>query len=152
MFRRVLIAYDGSSPSRAALKEALQLLQGQPCDLELAYVNPGLPLNVELAPASLLEASRLANEEAAERILAEGRREVMKAGAEAACKVLESEGRRVGEVLVDHAAKEHFGLIVIGSHGRRGMSRALLGSDAELVARLSPIPVLIFKASAASGR
>jgi nucleotide-binding universal stress UspA family protein len=36
-------------------------------------------------------------------------------------------------------------LIVVGSHGRRGVSRALLGSDAELVARLSPVPVLIVK-------
>jgi nucleotide-binding universal stress UspA family protein len=46
------------------------------------------------------------------------------------------------DVILDVARARHCDVIVIGSHGRRGLARALLGSVAEKVVRLSPIPVL----------
>jgi nucleotide-binding universal stress UspA family protein len=36
-------------------------------------------------------------------------------------------------------------LVVIGTHGRRGLGRLLLGSDAEQILRLSPVPVLLVR-------
>ena len=59
------------------------------------------------------------------------------------------------DVILETAAARHCDLIVIGSRGRHGVTRALLGSTAEKVVRFSPIPVLtvhprpIKKASAA---
>jgi nucleotide-binding universal stress UspA family protein len=49
---------------------------------------------------------------------------------------------RAWEQILDTAEKVDAGLIVIGTHGRRGLPRALLGSVAERVVRLSPVPVL----------
>jgi nucleotide-binding universal stress UspA family protein len=46
---------------------------------------------------------------------------------------------------VEAAVTHRCGLVVIGTHGRRGMNRALMGSDAELVVRLSPVPVLLVR-------
>lgn len=149
MFRQVLVAYDGSAPAEAALTAALDLARGQPTDLLLAIVVSDLPLDVEMSSGTMLEASREAQQAEAQRILAAARMRVEQADLSCRCAVLLSGGRRTAEVIVEHATREHAGLIVVGSHGRRGVSRALLGSDAELVARLSPVPVLIVKTPAA---
>ncbi|WAC75675.1 universal stress protein [Roseateles sp. SL47] len=145
MFRKMLVAYDGSSPSLAALNTALGLARGQPTELMLTLVLDDLPLDVEMSSGAMLEASRQARQTEAELVLAKARARVTQADLPCDCAILEADGRRTAEVIVAHAEREHAGLIVIGSHGRRGVSRALLGSDAELVARLSPVPVLIVK-------
>lgn len=150
MFRQVLVAYDGSAPAEAALTAALDLARGQPTDLLLAIVVADLPLDVEMSSGAMLEASREAQQAEAQRLLAAARVRVEEADLPCRCAVLQSGGRRTAEVLVEHAVREHAGLIVVGSHGRRGVSRAFLGSDAELVARLSPVPVLIVKSPSAA--
>lgn len=48
-------------------------------------------------------------------------------------------------VIVDYAAEHDVDHVVIGSHGRRGLSRVLLGSVAELVVRRSPVPVTVVR-------
>ncbi len=57
------------------------------------------------------------------------------------------EGRlqRVGDTIVDEARSAGCDLVVMGTHGRRGVSHALLGSDAERVARQCPVPVLLVR-------
>ena len=57
-------------------------------------------------------------------------------------KLVEVAGQRLGEVVADQAHDREADLIVIGTHGRRGASRVLLGSGAEQVPRLAPVPVL----------
>lgn len=53
--------------------------------------------------------------------------------------------------MIDQAAKEvGADLIVMGTHGRRGFSRLVMGSDAELVLRGSPVPVMLVRGEAAS--
>jgi nucleotide-binding universal stress UspA family protein len=52
---------------------------------------------------------------------------------------------RVADVVVEEAAKSGCDLIVMGTHGRRGFSRLALGSDADLVVRSSPVPVLLVR-------
>lgn len=148
MYRRVLVAYDGSPPADAALDAALELMSGQPTEFEIALVLFDLPLSVEISDGTLLAASRQAQRTAGGQVLLRARERAARADMTAHCTLLDAEGRRIAEVLVEHAAREHVGLIVIGSHGRRGASRALLGSDAELVARLSPMPVMIVREAA----
>jgi nucleotide-binding universal stress UspA family protein len=50
---------------------------------------------------------------------------------------------RVADAIVNAATERGCDIIVMGSHGRRGVKRMLLGSDAELVLRMSRMPVLI---------
>jgi nucleotide-binding universal stress UspA family protein len=59
----------------------------------------------------------------------------------------ESGGRRVSKTILKEALSWPADLIVMGTHGRRGLSHLALGSDAELVVRESPVPVLLVRAS-----
>ncbi|NDZ18444.1 hypothetical protein C7T35_07685 [Variovorax sp. WS11] len=52
---------------------------------------------------------------------------------------------RIANVVVDEARSSGCDLIVMGTHGRRGFSRLALGSDADLVVRQSPVPVLLVR-------
>jgi nucleotide-binding universal stress UspA family protein len=52
---------------------------------------------------------------------------------------------RVSDVIVKEAAQWPADLIVLGTHGRRGAGRLLLGSDAEQVLRVAPVPVLLVR-------
>jgi nucleotide-binding universal stress UspA family protein len=54
---------------------------------------------------------------------------------------------RVADEIVQQAKRWRADLIVMGTHGRRGIKRALLGSDSELVVRYSAIPVLLIPAA-----
>ncbi|MFC6764298.1 universal stress protein, partial [Natrinema soli] len=49
------------------------------------------------------------------------------------------------DAIVDHATENEIDLIVVGSHGRTGFSRVLLGSVAERIARQAPVPVTIVR-------
>ena len=52
---------------------------------------------------------------------------------------------RVCDVIVDQAREHQCDLIVMGTHGRRGIEHAMVGSDAERVIRMSPVPLLLVK-------
>ena len=52
---------------------------------------------------------------------------------------------RVADLVVEQARQWGAELIVLGTHGRRGLGRALLGSDAEQVLRQAPVPVLLVR-------
>jgi nucleotide-binding universal stress UspA family protein len=58
----------------------------------------------------------------------------------------ESAGARIADVIVERAKRWRSDLIVMGTHGRRGVSRMLMGSDAELVVRNASAPVLLVRA------
>jgi nucleotide-binding universal stress UspA family protein len=47
--------------------------------------------------------------------------------------------------VAEHARISQADLIVVGSHGRRGVGRVLLGSDAEQIIRQAPVPVLVVR-------
>ncbi|HEX2012943.1 MAG TPA: universal stress protein [Roseateles sp.] len=145
MYRNILIPLDGSDTSLNGLHEAIRLAKGQNSTLHLVHVLMDYPLMVEMASAADFEVSRQRMRQEGEYILAQGLHLAAQAGIECISAVREARGLRVADVLVEQAQREHCGLIVIGSHGRHGFSRAVLGSDAETVARLAPMPVLLVK-------
>ena len=57
-------------------------------------------------------------------------------------------GRHVHELILEEARAANAELIVMGTHGRDGLPRVLLGSDAEFVLRESPVPVLLVRGPA----
>jgi len=61
-------------------------------------------------------------------------------------RLIEALGDRAGEIIVSEARDWPANLIVCGTHGRRGLKRILMGSDAENVVRNSPVPVLLIRA------
>ena len=66
--------------------------------------------------------------------------------------VLDASGQRLGERIAQEAGHWRADLLVVGSHGRRGIGEALLGSGAEQIARLAPVPVLVVRHPAATQR
>jgi nucleotide-binding universal stress UspA family protein len=92
-----------------------------------------------------LEPVRRAWREAGEEILARAAARASQARVEAESTLLESDGRRVSATVVKEAQRWGADLIVVGTHGRRGLDRLLLGSVAEGVARTAPVSVLLVR-------
>jgi nucleotide-binding universal stress UspA family protein len=65
-------------------------------------------------------------------------------------RLIEALGDRAGEMIVAEANSWPADLIVCGTHGRRGLKRLFMGSDAEYIVRRSPVPVLLIRATASS--
>src|ERR1700685_3514197 len=59
--------------------------------------------------------------------------------------LVEKFGGLVADVIISQAKKQRADLIVLGTHGRRGVTRLVMGSDAEGVVRRSPVPVLLVR-------
>jgi len=146
MYQRILVPVDGSATSGRALQEAIRLSGGQ-ARLRLAYVlEEILALDTEgyafINYATLQEAVRLTGE----RALARAAEIAKQSGTTAETVLLAANGQRISSVIVDEARKWQADLIVIGTHGRSGLSRLLLGSVAEGVVRAAPVPVLLVRA------
>jgi nucleotide-binding universal stress UspA family protein len=82
---------------------------------------------------------------AGKKLLARAEAKVRKRGIEVDTVLLETVGRRVADLIIKQAKKWRADLIVLGAHGRRGLSRVVMGSDAELVLRKTPLPVLLVR-------
>lgn len=139
MYKRILVPVDGSETSNRALAAALQLARdggGQVRVLhaldELAYLT-----GYEYT-GDLLQIGR----DNAAKVIADALGAAKSVGVAADSRLVETPGQRLGEVVTEEARAWNADLVVVGTHGRRGLSRALLGSGAEQVIRLSPVPVL----------
>ena len=146
MYSKILVPVDGSSTSGQGLDEAIKLAKMTGARLKLLNVVDLWALAT--APdAGLSTTPDLLNllKEGGQAILAEARARVEAAGAQADTQLVDSLAGRVCDLIVDEATHWGADLIVIGTHGRRGVSRFVLGSDAEQVVRLSPVPVLLVR-------
>jgi len=146
MYQRILVPIDGSATSERALQEAIKLAAGK-AQLRLVYVvEEAYPLDAEgyayIDYSELQEAVR----KTGERTLAQAAVKVRRSGITAETTLLDVPGERVASVIDNEALKWKADLIVIGTHGRSGLSRMLLGSVAEDVVRGASIPVLLVRA------
>ncbi|HTH11864.1 MAG TPA: universal stress protein, partial [Acidovorax sp.] len=87
---------------------------------------------------------------AGEALLNQARDRVAQRGVPVDTALIENLDARVAQLVVEHALAWGADLIVLGTHGRRGLARVLMGSDAEQVARTSPVPVLLVRLPAAA--
>jgi len=146
-YRRILVPIDGSATSERALQEAIRLADGQ-SRLRLVYVlEEVFPLDTEgyafIDYTTLQEAVRLTGE----RALAQAAERVRQSGMTVETALLEAKGERIASVIEGESRQWQAELIVIGTHGRSGLSRLLLGSVAEGVARGASVPVLLVRAA-----
>ena len=146
MYDKILVPFDGSACSERALVEAARLAGLCSASLRLLHViDPIRHITgfeqPEIYTRDILPALR----KAGEAMLAKARESTGPVGANVETEVIESLGARVSEVIVDEAQRWGAGVIVLGTHGRRGVNRVLMGSDAEQVARTSPVPVLLLR-------
>ena len=151
MYKRILVAIDGSKISNLALEEAIGLAREMKSQLLLLHVNEGLPAQWEPegAPMLILPEMLDAIAEAAESLLRKARERAERAGIPVETRLVEALGRRAAQVISEEARKWPADLLVLGTHGRKGFDHLLLGSVAEGVMRTASMPVLLVRQSTA---
>jgi nucleotide-binding universal stress UspA family protein len=134
VLRHVLVATDFSPPSQAALTYGRALARSFGASLTLLHVSDNLFLRpIASDPHDLMAAKARGLDEL---ILDDDRRAL--GGARTVLEVSDAPAQTIADYAKTHAID----LIVIGTHGRTGMSQLLLGSVAERVVRIAPCPVL----------
>jgi nucleotide-binding universal stress UspA family protein len=122
-FRRILVAVDDSTPAGAATRFAIDLAARDGAGIVFCHV-----VGENEEPPSMLESTQKL---AAER------------GVESA--TLTVHGRDTAEIIIASAEASRADLIALGTHGRRGLDRFILGSVVEGVVRNSPIPAVVVR-------
>ena len=155
MYKRILVAVDGSDTSELVLRQAIELARAHGARLRLVHVVD--ELGVKLEPTRTLDDFWRAARKAAERILDQARARALKAGIEPETKLLEIRTlgalvRRVATVIVAESERWRADLVVIGTHGRRGLSKLVLGSVADGVVRTCGRPVLLIRPMGRKGK
>lgn len=138
---RVLVPYDGSEQAEAALEYAREIHDGDEIVLlyVLDYVEAGYRAAPEAALAGYWEEWYDEAEASGEELLAEASAAF---DADVETNVVAGSPARAIVEFVDDGSID---AVVIGSHGREGLSRILLGSVAETVVRRSPVPVTVVR-------
>jgi nucleotide-binding universal stress UspA family protein len=150
MYRKILVPVDGSPAANLALMEAIKLAKSMGSKLQLLHVvdefvmDPGYGSMTYYS--QLVESLR----ELGKKTLQDAEAVVRKHALEPASVLIETTGHRVARHIVEKAREWPADLIVMGTHGRRGIARLVMGSDAELVLRSSPVPVLLIRGQAES--
>lgn len=145
MFKRILVPTDGSAPARRAIQRAVQFAREQKARVIGFYVGPPwqLPMYSEYIPADLMSPKEhnAAVKKTAARYLGAVKKASRAAGVP--CSARYVLGAHPYDEIVKEARRRRCDLIAIASHGRRGISRLLLGSETSKVLAHSGIPVLV---------
>lgn len=145
MYKRILVAVDGSEPATRALQEAVRLAGEQRAQLCLIFVIDLRPILLSGAPAINFDQLLQSWREEAGKVLEGAAGVARAAGLEPETRTLEASVQRISDVILEEAESWRADLIVLGTHGRHGIGRMLLGSVAEGVARGAPVPVLLVR-------
>ena len=144
MFKRILVPTDGSDITAKAVQTALSLAKVHGASVYAISVKEPFPYSAisEMQPVPPQEFY-----DAQERIAASRVKAVVDAAATAGvvCSGHTVEGLHAWESILDHAKAQQCDLIVMASHGRRGVAALLLGSETSRVLTHSEIPVLVVK-------
>jgi len=147
MYKRILVPVDGSPTSIRGLDEAIGLAKLGGGSLRLVHVLDRVVFpGGETYTVDVFGLLR----EAGERILQKMKAHAAAAGIDASTFLSEVLPGRVCDVVVEQAKEFGADLIVLGTHGRRGVSRLLVGSDAEQIVRVAPVPVLLVREASAA--
>lgn len=146
MFKRILVPVDGSETSTKALVGALQLAREGDGQVRIMHVVEGLtPMAMDPYGAAWTGDMLDALKKAGEQILNDALDIARAAGVPADTELFNNFGERLADAVVDAASRFNADLVVVGTHGRRGIPRFLLGSGAEEIVRMTPVPVLVMR-------
>ena len=143
MYGKILVPVDGSETSACGLDEAIKIAGKLGSRIRLVHImnefvfGGGGGIYASDLIVSLRNGGQSLLEQAAAR--------VRQQGVEADTVMIESMGASAADFIVDHARLWSADLIVMGTHGRRGLVRVAMGSDAECVVRIASVPVLLVR-------
>lgn len=146
MYRRILVAVDGSNSSELALSHAITVAKACGAEVRAVFVADNADVYFDAGyydPNQLMQAI-LAN---GEKALSQARERLAQAGIEHQLSLIERPVApgRISDTIVAEADANNADLIVLGTHGRRGVRRLVMGSVAEGVVRQTGRPVLLVR-------
>ena len=154
MYKRILVAIDGSATSDLALREAIALAKQQNAMLRLVHivdVTPPAYMTAETASAVALHFPlaeyQQALQEAGEKLITIRATTAREAGVNVDTKLITVGmlGERIHEAIEEQSQQWPADLVVVGTEGRRGFQRLMIGSVAEGLIRISSKPVLLVR-------
>ena len=146
MYQRILVPVDGSPTSLQGLGEALRLAQMSGGQVRLLHLVDTLSLALTLGAYGAFTGDIAEDmRKEGKKILQGCHQQALDAGV-AVDEVMEEGTRgRLAELVQEQVKSWPADLVVLGTHGRRGVGRMVLGSDAEQVVRSCPVPVLLVR-------
>jgi nucleotide-binding universal stress UspA family protein len=146
MYETILVPLDGSDTAQRGLQEAIGLAARLGSRLRLFHVVDLHMLYVDISGMANVPDCTDALREAGEAMLAEANAQVVARHVPCDTSLRDNAAPIVADVIIDEAVRSQAKLIVMGTHGRRGVRHMVMGSDAEGVVRRSPVPVLLVRA------
>lgn len=147
MYQKILVPLDGSATAEHGLRIAIDLAadQKEKARLTLLHVVDDFSMLVEMSAVMNYQEMLKGLRRYGEELLAQAKVVAMAHGIEAETMMREVNQSRIADVILEEVQSAACDLIVMGTHGRRGVSRITMGSDAEQVVRMSPVPVLLVR-------
>src|ERR1700720_106565 len=140
MYGKILVPVDGSDTALKGLNEAIKIAKSLGSTICLVHIVNEFIFDYSYSPASYA-----AGVIGGRTIISNAAALVRAHGLEPSSVLLESIGGPAADRIVAQAAEGHADLIVMGTHGRRGLRRVAMGSDAEQVVRMATVPVLLVR-------
>jgi nucleotide-binding universal stress UspA family protein len=155
MFTQVLVAIDGSPTGNRGLKAAIGLATDQKAALSIVHVIDSMAGvsyvgDIGYVPAGYIDTMLDDLRTHGRKILAKAEAVARESGVDVKTLLTESKGGSIADAILGAARKVRADVIVLGTHGRRGLSRVLMGSDAEAVLREARIPVMLVRSPESS--
>ena len=143
IYCRILVAVDGSISATAALSQAIALAMDQDATLRIAHVIDTVTLNAETLEG--LEGFEEAMRHAGWQVLSDAEGVALRAGLRAETVLLEIGRLRehIADTIARNALEWRADVIVLATHGRRGLTRLLMGSVAESLVRVATTTILL---------
>jgi nucleotide-binding universal stress UspA family protein len=145
LYGKILVPVDGSKTAALGLNEAIRLAKNQSARIRLVHIVNELIVVPPDAYSSdfgqVIDMLRTGGQ----AILNDAESAVRRAGIEVDTALVEAMGGHAGNHIVQQAKEWGADLMVCGTHGRRGIRRLVLGSDAEYIVRHTPVPILLVR-------
>ena len=139
MKKRIFVAIDGSATAQLALAEAIHFA---------SLPGASLCIGTVLDTSMLVQNNKAELRQAADLLLDNAVALAKEAGLDAHRMLVESGNKRIAELISDSAKQWDADLIVIGTHGRRGFERLLMGSVAENLVRIATTSLFLVRRQA----
>ena len=147
MYKRILVATDGSSLSKKAVRNAIDLAAAVGADLVALYVVPRYPVSYFEGGVTIsmedVERTEKQWSEKGQAVVDAVQQAAQAEGIKAKAVVIRSD--LVAESIIAAVKKHKCDLVVMASHGRKGIKRVLLGSETQHVLTHSTVPVLVLR-------
>jgi len=150
MYEKILVPIDGSDTSTRGLQEAIGLARLCGGTIRLIHIVDEMVFTSGIDGSAVIMGDVISSlKDAGQACLDKARQTIEQAGVTADAILVEGFGTRVSDTVIEQATRWGAQIIVLGTHGRRGVSRLVLGSDAEQILRSAPVPVLLVRGHSA---